>query len=167
LQFSGIVKTEIVVVALAMEQLLVIAANPRPDRCRFSEIERRAGDRARGARDRNRRRVSRQKIVGGERQPMVEDVDIASCALEIEETVIRQICDGGAVRSRGEGEGQFGSTRDTIGETDVEAAGIAFLPIETHIAERDARLVAILNFDDFPELAIEAFDAAMQRVRAV
>src|SRR5579872_418101 len=35
LQFSGIAKTEIVVVALAMEQLLVIAANPRPDRRRF------------------------------------------------------------------------------------------------------------------------------------
>jgi hypothetical protein len=68
---------EVVVVAVAAADLLVVGVDPRADRRRRPEVERRAGDR-RDLAGRNLPGVGRRVALGAQRQLMPQDVAAAA-----------------------------------------------------------------------------------------
>ena len=85
------------VVAPAVAQLLFVVTDPRADDRRVAEIKGRSRHRSRRLGKRNGIGINREKTVGQDRQPVIENARAGCCALQIEEAVVGLIDDRGAV----------------------------------------------------------------------
>ena len=155
------------VVASAVAQLRLVAADPGADGRRVAEIKRRSRHRSRRPGKRNGVGIDREKAIGENSQTVIEDVLARRRAFQIEETVVGQVDDRGAVGTGFKTDRQFGRPRQAIADADIQLARIALLAVGADIGERYARLGAFLNVGDLPQLPVEAVRPAMQRMPAV
>ncbi len=81
--------------------------------------------------------------------------------------MVGQIDDGRFAGHRGECDRKLSATGDAVGDLSFKPAGIAFLAVRTDIGQRDKRRRVFTYVRDRPGFAIEASQAAMQRVGAV
>ena len=98
---------------------------------------------------------------------MIENARARRGAFEIEEAVVGQVDDRGAVGAGCEADRQ--SPKAPSGDTDanVQSAGIPLLAVGADIGKRHARLSAVLDLGDLPELPVKAVRPAMKRMLAV
>ena len=81
-----------------------------------------------GSGKRNGVGINREKAVGQNRQPVIENARARRGALEIEEAVVGQVDDRGTVGAGCEADRQFGRTRQAIGDANVQSGGIPSSP---------------------------------------
>src|SRR5262245_43223995 len=155
------VQNEVVVVTAGAGNLRVAGA----DRGRLAEIEGRAGYRLQLA-GRNQRGIDRGVAIGVELQDFAKNVAAARAA-QIEVAVVGEIDDGGLVGRDPIGEPQRVVVGQLVGDARSQRAGIAFFAVFADVGELHSGAVRGLDRFGLPHLAVEAFLAAVKRVRPV
>ncbi len=155
------IEHEVVVVALPDHDLLVGVADPRADRRRRREVERRPRDRSDHA-GRDQRGVDRRVVVGLEPEDVILDRAGALTA-EVEVRVVREVDDRRLVGGGVVVHPQLVLVRERVGHIDLQRARIALLAVRARVAELDAA-----GHDRaLPDDLVEALDATVERVGPV
>ena len=152
------------IVAAAIDQLLIAVADAIANTGRLAEVERRAFDR-RDARW-NRGRVHRRVFVRIDRELVVED-SARTVAGQVEVGMARQVDHRRLVGGRRVVDAEFILVVQGVGHLDVEVAGIALVAVRAQIGELEADAVAARQFLHLPDMLVEALHAAVQRIGAI
>src|SRR2546421_104225 len=133
-----------------MTQLRMIVADPRADLDAGTEVERCARNGARWLSQRDGDSIDGEKMVGSEREAMIQNVAVRACAGEIEETVVGEIDHGGAIGPRRHVKYKFHRRRETPGYVDLQCAGITLFSVGAGANEGNRGMLALLDRGDSP-----------------
>src|SRR5438067_10436387 len=159
------VQHDVVVVAFAVAELLVLGVDAPADRGRTAELERRAFDRRQLA-GRNERRVDRREPIGVDRQLVPQDVAVP-LAREVEVAVLRQVDWRRFVGRCVVADRQLARRREGAGHTRGHRAGVLFFAILARVGVGDADDAAAVDRRAAPQRLVEALDAAVQVIGTV
>ena len=153
------------VVAAAEHQLLVVLADPLPDRVRPGEVERRAGHR-RDLPGRDQRLVDRRVAARVQLQRVVVDRPHA-LARQVPVGVVGEVDDRGLVRRRGVVHLEVVALVERVVDLHLQRAGIAALAVGARARHLQSDLAAARERLSVPDALVEALEPAVQAVRAV
>ena len=137
-------------------------AQARADQLRLAQVERRPRHRRRPALG-DRSGVDRQIGLGRDPNAMRQDIRRLGRTAEIEEGVVGEVHDRGAIAFSLERDLQLGRPQ-AIGHGDVERARKTALAVRADAGERHERISRLARRRDAPEFLIEALGPAMQGV---
>jgi len=159
------VDREAMVVAHPVAQLLVVSGDARADRGGLQKVEGRSAHRPRRPR-RDAERIDGQEARRRQAQAMVEDA-AARVLGQIEVRVLGQVHDRGPIGARGVVDAQRALARQRVDGVDLDGAGVTFLAVAAHVAQRQRRFGAVAGGGHRPRNGVEAAGAAVQVVGPV